>query len=1500
MLVPAQGSTDFLYQGSPQEPSADSWHGNAVGSASRAGILELAGPKRGTATASHQFEVDPHAEYLFTAEVRSEDRVVFFLGGLSMSYNRQGEWQTVAGLVRSGSDTNLEGRIQLRSLDSSRAAAAEVRNVLLRKVDRPAEATPKPRQGATPLVHAGEARAVIVYPSGTENGRQLAEQVQGAVSDVSGIELPLLSDVEVTEPDHPVLLPEFRDRNLVLIGRLGTNRGIWPAYNRFLAAVDGYYPGGEGYVVRTAANVFGNGRNHIILGGSSETGTERAVNVFLEKLAAHAESGSLVLPWLLEAELEGPCLVEMQAEDAKWENPDNPLLPALTPGYGKVIRWYQNAMGYYWTGWESFRERSLEYLEEILADRSVTHHYIVEFFIRTYNMLDDGDLLKPGQIEQLDSLVVENFLDFLTVSDLGWMTVFSPPYDEIIMVNRHQIAPWYGDLLMARFLENNVELSGGLADLVAFRLEEKKKVFDHFAAHRSGPNLPGAVGASHFEEITATFFRYALEEELYEEFFASSNAVNALALERMDHVGGRLAYPGGTRDLPMWLGAMALWSGDGRYRWLRENIPFPVNERGPFQGRYLAGIRQFSPGSELPPAPPDDFFTGIRTGTHPTDRAKDFIPPTEGVPLVALRSGFEPDDDYLIVAGFGRTLPAGVVAGFTSGGVSWFGSSSPEDGGNLSRPGTNGAAVVRLDHYRPEAASTSRGDEIELLWTFDDGPWMAFETSTPFSRDLTWSRTIIRLRQGIFAVADRFEALVSGTYLMRTGWHMRHQPVQTENGWKVVTRNGTLRVQMLGAETNMVQREKSLFGEALRTLEAGDSFVIWTVLHTREPSLKAELQAPFQLRIAGGSEPETILYSGSLDPSAADPRAGMVIWEPDRAALFGVPDSEADGARLHYLAANDPSLLELPERENLRIVEPGLVDEISVALKEAALDPQPIPGENAEAYRFTAEPADKEWTLSWTYDGLRKPVPVSPRHLGEGIFDLGEVVDLAEIRSLPEPSRIWNRSQLPAEIRAAPPDQDSALELDHESWVEVEGERIKRPGVQTGNYGEAHPREAVDESLMVDGLRTRFLHLPGAARVLCFVEDEKAARHPIRLEALEGSDGENAGILARTYLFPAFPRAIRDDDQVFAVLDAKTGEERLKVDLHGPVQSIVPAPLENDAIGIVALKADGGVETYRLDGSMAEEVSLYELHHNYHQEHGRPDTRHPAGGYVMPFAIGFWRPDDQNQYRRVISRYGWLSFLGPDGSLEGVLKAGAYGSPAMLSRGFDFSGDGREEMLILERFRMLHIGGDPEPFIPEPGGTRFSPEIYELFIQIGPKDSQTSLLSGPPVYVFEVLKKFSGDQPRYAMVARGNYVGIYDALEQNWSFSWGPPAPVIAATILHETSEELILLAATLDGLLWRVRWDARRPNRANIEVRLADFAVNHIASTPGRDGSAIISSDAGLLLLDAEQRLTSLHSEPATTALPIPNSPGSMAVLFVNEAGSVRRLDDPGTSPSE
>ena len=789
----------------------------------------LSTPAGGSARFWQDATLEADGTYLLRVWVKSLGRVVARMGPLVMSYHRQGEWQQLVGLARADGNGALRVSIDVTGLDG-RSAVAWIDGASLVRTQSSA---PSPRRagriGVTRLLEQGQSAASIVYPSEGEEWQRLAESLRDAISARLGVALPIVADTEATTPGPPVLRQAYRDRHLILLGRLGVNRAMWPATNRFLCAVDGYYPGGNGYVVRTAADVLHNRRNHIILGGSTRDGAERAVEHFTKQL-----SGPDV-PWLVDVELGGRCLAVCRERDELWaSDADNSILPPIQAGYGTVRRWYENAMGYYWTGWDSYRQRAVDHLELVLKDNAHTHHYLVEFLVRTWTMLAESDVFTEAQREGLDRLIANNFREFLLGPDLGWMTTFSPPYDNLAVTNRHQIAPWYADLAMADFLHHHLVLDDTMADLVAFRRSEKHAVFRHLVSERWAPSPPGSInGSACHEEIVAAMFRYALENERYE-FFEKGHARRALALDFVNHRSGNLVRPGDRQDHRLLLGILAHYYRDRKYLSLLEQLPYSEHPTGPFQGRYVCGIHKYVPGTELAPAPLDA-FSGLRLPEsmphqrrhlarygHEPYRKVD-VPPGEALDFVAFRGGFGPDDDYLAISGVAAHCTPGAILHFSAHDTAWL------FGVGERYFDQNAVHVLRADRRPRDPQPYASVATLDYHTEWDGGAALGL-TLTPFC-GTAWKREIVWLRPSLFVVRDRLTALEPGRYEVTVNWHPNGGGKWERTHWTGYGSKARLRITPVGRDLRLITDGAVRFSRSAE-LAAGASCSVVTVIQS--------------------------------------------------------------------------------------------------------------------------------------------------------------------------------------------------------------------------------------------------------------------------------------------------------------------------------------------------------------------------------------------------------------------------------------------------------------------------------------------------------------------------------------------------------------------------------------------------------------------------------------------------------------------------------------------
>jgi len=125
--------------------------------------------------------------------------------------------------------------------------------------------------GEVVITKSGIPRAAILlgknFTSVEENAaRELAKYVEG----MSGAKLRIVKGTEITQ---------MGEKNIILIGRSGTNEKIREFCDKGAVKLSPEYPGLDGFIIKTVTY---KGRNYLILGGSIDRGTLYAVYHLLE------------------------------------------------------------------------------------------------------------------------------------------------------------------------------------------------------------------------------------------------------------------------------------------------------------------------------------------------------------------------------------------------------------------------------------------------------------------------------------------------------------------------------------------------------------------------------------------------------------------------------------------------------------------------------------------------------------------------------------------------------------------------------------------------------------------------------------------------------------------------------------------------------------------------------------------------------------------------------------------------------------------------------------------------------------------------------------------------------------------------------------------------------------------------------------------------------------------------------------------------------------------
>lgn len=510
-------------------------------------------------------------------------------------------------------------------------------------------------------------------------------------------------------------------------------------------------------------------------------------------------------------------------------------------------------------------------------------------------------------------------------------------------------------------------------------------------------------------------------------------------------------------------------------------------------------------------------------------------------------------------------------------------------------------------------------------------------------------------------------------------------------------------------------------------------------------------------------------------------------------------------------------------------------------------------------------------------------MPVSRvRNVGNDTVDLGEVVELAQIRPAAITRGPWLVRPLPEEIWISEGDANgNAPPVDGAGWTKITQPAEWVLGVRTGNYGETAPIEQDAQVINLDGVKARYVRAQNVGNLVFMDRNSRGSYLPMTLQL----DGDTLYVLPR--IWPKFVGWIQYWEDKLAALDL-SGKERFS---FTSTQKMLDVQLLNlpgaSKKQPVVATVDGRIDVVGHDGSLEKEIPFLKLHEQYNTDFGRPNTRHPAGGFAMPFAIGMWKPDPKAEPGMVVARYHSFSFLDSGFKLDGILAEGMYVQPALLPQGIDFDGDGAEEQVTLTRGIIAQVHGPRDQRITEPTGFMFFPQVYHIKRLEEPAWDER--IDGPSVILFEALQTASSapGRPRYVAVVRDGYAGIYDGLENKWAFTWVPAAPITAATLAQDSANRVRLLIATSDSILWIFdfagAFDKPSPSARSFAEQIVGLRGD--SATPG---SAFIMGQSALYHIDPNQALERIKDGRFIDALRLP---GDHGIAVTGLDGSVTAL---------
>ncbi|MCD6322187.1 MAG: PQQ-like beta-propeller repeat protein [Clostridiales bacterium] len=570
----------------------------------------------------------------------------------------------------------------------------------------------------------------------------------------------------ITEASGPV----------ILVGNLADNSCVEHLYYQFLCATDKWYPGPDGYEVRTLIDPFGTGFNIIHVGYSDQAGLKTAINVLASEVAESIPHMKTIKPSRLHIPDEYAIFIAKDVLDAQKDTffysirPENKGYMAYLTGNEEVLSDYIEAMEYIL---DAEKQHLMFY-----------NRYTVWRLLEVTGMID-------GRVMEESPLF---FLDWMR-SNEGIGSIDKHQYQSLTIArNNHGTIPALGIKMFCGYLKtyhpdvHDIDKFEELADNV-------------YAPYFNGSWKPQCDGLCHGWWLSQpVLLHYGLADP-DKKYFVYGGAKRAAecALAVINNKG-YLTAAGDTlmnRQHPGFsLRIAAAYYKDGRYKYANDILPFDYancGEQSAMFRQFDIGLEPVQPNAGTTIVPIDKLIYNT-WDNEDEDYSKTISDTAPQAPIekcfdkISFRAGWNENDNFMLIDGLGggghSYSDAGAILEYSAFGVPFLVS---EDRLTYVEPENHNLITICRDGIREDIPAFPI---LEDFNEFDDGiSYVRFLSKN--NNGANWVREIYFIPGVGAAVRDYVEAVKSGEFSIEAHFRTPGSIIPKEDGYLSMRKSDT-------------------------------------------------------------------------------------------------------------------------------------------------------------------------------------------------------------------------------------------------------------------------------------------------------------------------------------------------------------------------------------------------------------------------------------------------------------------------------------------------------------------------------------------------------------------------------------------------------------------------------------------------------------------------------------------------------------------------------------